>query len=172
MDAAPGGRTTAPGRRSRKGVCEPVTPDDINAALALAADAQARADAATPGPWVAVAHHDQDCFSVVVRGTVRYVAGVMVSEPTADFIAAVRQDVPALADAVRRLADEVRTLRAILSDATSESSMYAQGVRDALAAVETVDASADGGSSTRQGVFLARDAVRALLTVREPCTGA
>jgi hypothetical protein len=144
-----------------------VTHADIDAALAFARAASARADAATPGPWLHVAVTGRVRRSAALNIYTADVQQLIVSDSdtldTAEFIAAARSDVPALAGAVRRLANEVRTLRAILSDATSESAMYAQGVRDSLAVVEAVDASADGGSSTRHGVFLALGAVRTLL---------
>lgn len=152
-----------------------MTHDDIKAALALAAVAKARARAATRGPWLHVAVTGQTRRSTALNIYTADVQQVIVSDAdtldTAEFIAASRQDVPALADAVRLLADELLTTWAALSDMKSESGMYAIGVRDSLAAVERIDClhplMADPLGLLGKSVVLG--AVRALLP---PCTPA
>ncbi len=119
-----------------------MTEADIKAALTLAREAQARADAATPGPWLHIAVTGQargsTSLDVYTANGHDLITRDCDDLDTAEFLAAARSDVPALADLVRRLAGEVLTLRAILSDATSESRMYEQGVRDSLAAIEAI----------------------------------
>jgi hypothetical protein len=145
-----------------------MTPAEMDAALTLAEEASKRADAATPGPWLHFAVTGQSRGSTFLGIYTADAQQVIVSDcdglDTAEFLCAARQDVPALAHLIRRLVDEVLTLRAVLADATAESAMYERGVRDALAAVEAADDSysADGGS-TRRGIVRALAAVRALL---------
>jgi hypothetical protein len=123
-----------------------MTEEEIKAALTLAAEAKTRADAATPGPWLHVAVTGQTRRSTALNIYTADVQQLIVSDSdtldTAEFIAAARRDVPALADLVRRLADELLIVRAILSDAMSESRMYRHGyeqaVKDALPEVDKV----------------------------------
>ncbi len=94
---------------------------DLDALVRLAVEAKARADKASDGPWEydpvldgtiesarggAVASVAEHTSSLAVSHS-----GEMYSGADARFIAAARSDVPALADAVMALTDEVRGLR-------------------------------------------------------------
>ncbi len=130
-----------------------MTTEEIKAALTLADAAKGRADRASPGPWDeidALGGHGAEGF-------------FGCGEKNITFVAAARSDVPVLADLVRRLADECLMLQAILSDATSESAMYEQGVRAALNHLKTL-AREEPSGSVRTGLTLAVSAVRVLLS--------
>jgi hypothetical protein len=87
---------------------------------AMARAAKARADAATGGPWEATA--EDDGTPVVFRPMVDVAMGAVQVIMTADwgtdedaeFIAAARVDVPAMADALLEMTAEARRLRAII----------------------------------------------------------
>ncbi len=148
--------------------------EDIKAALALADEAQARADAATQvadrpwthngadAVWLQESPGVDDVLICLTRAEMYVSLTVDLVERIANgrFIAHARQDVPALCDLVRDLAAEVLVLRAVLADAQKESAMYEKGVRDALVVVEECCQ-----ATSRHSTYANRaiDAVRALL---------
>lgn len=69
---------------------------------------RARADAATPGPWI----NDDDLSITGANGTDVCIWWDLVSADDAEFIAAARTDVPALLAEIERLRAEVERVRA------------------------------------------------------------
>jgi hypothetical protein len=115
---------------------------DLDAARKLAAEAQARADAASRGPWVVhdtifgglpvgtfLAGYDQDTdkdYTVNIAAHGAYSRST--AQTDAAFIAAARQDVPALAVLVERMAGELRQARATNADLVEKGIAQAEAV--------------------------------------------
>lgn len=72
---------------------------NLNELEALARAAKDRADKATPGPW----RTEGDCAMASVDDIATVIARAFFSQQDVKFIAAARQDVPALADAIEKL---------------------------------------------------------------------
>lgn len=97
---------------------------------------EARAEAATPGPWRAAPSARSGDEVVVAEGyiTVAYLSGRPVGERDARFIAAARADVPALVAEVRR-STRLAAAEAALRVARAEHAATERNGRAVIAAV-------------------------------------
>jgi hypothetical protein len=112
------------------------TPIDLDAARKLAAEAQARADAASRGPWVWKYVYVAGDVGRDASDKIRYkVCPVMEDDhhtikrkEDAAFIAAARQDVPALSALVERMAGALTEARATNADLVERGIAQAEAV--------------------------------------------
>lgn len=81
---------------------------------------EARANAATPGPWRADESFSIDGTAVFVCRTVPGVADYWQGDRDSEFIAHAREDIPAMAAEIRRLRADVAQLAAVALDAERE----------------------------------------------------
>lgn len=83
-----------------------MTPVDLEAARKVAAEARARADNATPGPW---ADETYEVWGPEGDALVMWIAEVRNASDATN--AAARTDVPALSALVEQMAEEIESLR-------------------------------------------------------------
>jgi len=85
---------------------------------------QARADAATEGPWVMTTQGGIESASYAGPGEVPDSVGGARNQADWEFIAHARQDIPDLLDTVEAQAVEIAALRAVIDEAIEDSLNY------------------------------------------------
>ena len=82
---------------------------------------QARADAATEGPWVMTTQGGIESASYRGPGEVPDSVGSARNQADWEFITHARQDIPDLLDALEAQAEEIKKLRATIDEAVKDS---------------------------------------------------